>query len=80
MKHFVIINNWANEYESGTTILGVAHSIEEAKQTFNESLIEEKEYAKDRGFTIFDDCDTAFDAGEEGYYASNHTNLYIVEA
>lgn len=25
MKHYVIVNDWANEYESGTTILGVAH-------------------------------------------------------
>ena len=31
MKHYVIVNDWANEYESGTTILGVAHSMEEAK-------------------------------------------------
>lgn len=28
MKHYVIVNNWANEYESGTTILGVAHSMD----------------------------------------------------
>lgn len=56
MKHYVIVNDWANE---------------------NESLADEKQYAKEHGFTIYDDCETVFDAGEEGYYRDNHTNLYI---
>jgi hypothetical protein len=77
MNHFVIVNDWANEYEIGTTILGVVHSMEEAKEIFNESLVEEKQYAEENGFTIYDDCETVFDAGEDGYYVSNHTNLYI---
>lgn len=46
MKHYVIVNDWANEYESGTTILGVVHSMEEAKEIFNQSLADEKQYAK----------------------------------
>ena len=77
MKHFVIVNDWANEYEGGTTILGVTHSIEEAKDIFNESLDDEKRFAEEHGFIIYDDCETIFDAGEDGYYANNHTNLYI---
>ena len=77
MKHYVIVNDWANEYENGTTILGVAHSLEEAKEIFNKYLADEKQYAEDHGFEIYDDCETVFDAGEIGYYASNHTNLYI---
>ena len=77
MNHYIIVNDWANEYECGTTILGVVHSLEEAKKIFNEQLIEEKEYAERHGFEIYDDCETVFDAGENGYYVSNHTNLYI---
>lgn len=77
MGHFVIVHDWSNTYESGTTILGVAHSLEEAKEIFNQSLADEKQYAEDHGFTVFDDCETVFDAGEEEYYACNHTNLYI---
>ena len=77
MKHFAIVNDWANEYENGTTILGVAHSLEEAKEIFNKYLADEKQYAEDHGFEIYDDCETVFDAGEDGYYANNHTNLYI---
>ena len=82
MKHFVIVNDWANEYESGTTILGVTHSIEEAKDIFIESLDDVIRFAEEDGFIIYyvfyyDDCETVFDAGEDGYYANNHTNLYI---
>ena len=77
MKHYVIVNDWANNYESGTTILGVAHSMEEAKEIFNQSLADEKKYAEEHDYEIYDDCDTVFDAGEDGYYISNHTNLYI---
>ena len=77
MKHFVIVNDWANEYESGTTILGVTHSLEEAKEIFNNNLADEKHYAEENDFTIYDNCETVFDAGEEGYYSKNHTNLYI---
>ena len=77
VKHYVIVNDWANEYETGTTLLGVAHSLEEAKEIFNERLEDEKQYAAEHGFTIYNDCETVFDAGEEGYYASNHTHLYI---
>ena len=39
MKHYVIVNDWANEYESGTNVLGVTHSLEEAKE-IREELIE----------------------------------------
>ena len=77
MKHFVIVHSWASDYECGTTIIDVVHSIEEAKEIFNKSLADEKIYAEENGFTIFDDCETVFDAGENGYYSRNHTNLYI---
>lgn len=77
MKHYVVVNDWANEYENGSTILGVAHSLEEAKEIFNQNIGDERQYAEEHEFTIYDDCETVFDAGEDGYYISNHTNLYI---
>lgn len=77
MKHYVIVNDWANNYESGTTILGVAHSMEEAKEIFNASVADEREFAKAQNWEVYDDCETVFDAGEDGYYVANHTNLYI---
>ena len=77
MKHYIILNDCANEYECGTNVLGVAHSMEEAKEIFNEYVEEERRYAEEHNFEILDDCETVFDAGEDGYYVSNHTNLYI---
>lgn len=77
MKHYVVVHDWENEYEGGTTILGVTHSLEEAKEIFNAELVYEKQYAEENGFTIYDDFETVFDAGKEGYYKNNHTNLYI---
>ena len=77
MKHYVIINDWATEDESETVVLGVAHSLEEAKEIFNKRLADEKQYAEEHGFIIYDDCETVFDAGEDGYYSHNHTSLYI---
>ena len=77
MKHFVVVNDWSNDYECGVTILGVAHSLEEAKEIFNKSLVEEKQYAEEHGFTIYSDCETVFDAGEGGSYVKDHTNLFI---
>lgn len=77
MKHYVIVNEWATEDATGTTILGVTHSLEEAKEIFNAKLAEEKRYAKENNFEIYDDCETVFDAGEEGFYNNNYTKLYI---
>ena len=77
MKHFVIVHNWASDYECGTTIIDVVHSIDEAKEIFNTHLVNEKQYAEENGLTIYDNCETVFDAGEDGYYSRNHTNLYI---
>ena len=77
MKHYVIINDWATNFESGSTVLGVAHTMEEAREIFNQSYNEEKQYAEDHDWEVYDDCETVFDAGEDGYYVSNHTHLYI---
>ncbi len=77
MKHFVIVNDWTLDYECGTTILGVAHTLEEAKEIFNKSLAEERESAEDNGWEIYEDSETVFDTGASGDYIHNHTNLYI---
>lgn len=79
MKHYVIIHDWSNEYESDIVILGVTHTMEEAKTIFNNSVNEEKNYAEEWGYEIFTDCDEDFDAGEMGYYSTKHTRVYIQE-
>ena len=79
MKHYIVINDWSNEYECGVTIMAVVHSLQEAKEIFDEFIAEEKAYVEDKGWTIYENIDCDFDAGEEGYYAENHTRLYIQE-
>lgn len=80
MEHFIVINDWSNDYECGVTILGVAHSLEEAKEIFNTNVVDEKNRAEEQGYEIYADCETDFDAGEEGYYAREHTRVYIQKA
>lgn len=76
-KHYVVASHWACDYEVGCTILGVGHTLDEAKTIFNNHVIEEKEYASEQGWTVFEDKDTVFDAGVEGYYAKDHTYIFI---
>lgn len=75
--HYVVVNEWANDYEYDVSILGVAHSLEEAKKIFNNIVGEEKEYADEHGYEIFEDDDEIFDAGKYGEYIVFHTRTYI---
>ena len=80
-KHYVVLCDWAVDHmgESGVTISSVAHTLEEAKETFARVIRDEKHYAEEHGWVIYADTDTEFDAGEEGYYAAEHTHFYIQE-
>ena len=81
MKHYVVMLDWAadNMSSSGIEIVGVAHSYDEAKEIFAEAVVDEKEYAKEHGYTIYADTEAEFDAGENGYYAAEHAHFYIQE-
>lgn len=79
--HFVIINEWALDDQSETKcgVLAVAHSLEEAKATFKELVLEDIELADTRDWDVYTCTDTEFDAGLTGEYSSNHTVMKIVE-
>lgn len=77
MMHYVIVNEWMDEDKGAVSILDVVHSPEEAEIVFGKYVANEKQYAENHGFKIYEDSNTVFDAGEEGYYVSNHTRLYI---
>ena len=81
MKHYVIIFDYAIDktYSNGIEICGVTHSLDEAKEILATASADEKEYAKEHGYTIYTDTDMEFDAGEDGYYASEHAHYYIEE-
>ena len=76
-KHYVIVLDWAYDYEAAVDILGVTHTYEEAKEIFDKQLAEEKKLVEEYGYTVETEDATTFDAGEEGYWSSNHTTLYI---
>lgn len=77
--HYIVINTWSLDSagECDSSIIGVKHTLEEAKELFNQYLNDEKELARKRGWTIYADEDTMFDAGEDGNYVGNHVILYI---
>lgn len=77
MKHYVILCDWAANDCEGVDITAVAHTLEEAKAIFAEKIVEEKKYAEENDWEIFEDTDVRFDAGEEGYYAAEHAHFYI---
>lgn len=77
MKHYVVVLDWATEDDSAVDILGVKHTIDEAKEIFNLYLAEERLLAEENGYTIDEDNAMMFDAGEMGYWRDNHITLYI---
>lgn len=79
MKHYVVVLDWTKDYEGSVDILGVTHTLEEAKEIFNIHLVEERELAEENEYTIDTDSDTMFDAGEMGFWSKEHATLYIQE-
>ena len=79
MKHYVILCDWAMRDADGVSITAVAHSLEEAKEIFAQAVVDEKKYAEENGWMIYEDSDICFDAGEDGFYAAEHAHFYIEE-
>ena len=79
MKHYVVIVDWATQDDEGVDIVGVAHTIDEAKEIFQKRLIIERDLANEHEYEITDDCETLFEAGEMGYWRDDHIILYIEE-
>lgn len=78
MRHYVVLFDYMLDCMEGSVcVLGVVHTLEEAKQIFNENVKAEKEYANENGYEIYNDTDTDFDAGENGHWCENHTHLWI---
>ena len=79
MKHYVVILDWAIESDEAVTILGVTHTLEEAKQIFNEYLLEQKGYTEEYGYEVYEDTNVTYKAGISGEWRTEHTALYIEE-
>lgn len=79
MEHYVVVLDWANNDAEAVAILGVAHTLDDAKAIFAEYVTEEKELAKNHEWEVESDTDVKFEAYESGYYAVAHTVLWIQE-
>lgn len=76
-NHYVVVLDWAVEDDEAVTILGVVHTLEDAKKIFNENLPEQKGYTEEYGYEVYTDTDTRYEAGVSGYWRTEHTALYI---
>ena len=79
MSHFVVVIDWTSEGDNGCNVLGVEHSLEKAKEIFDEAVEAEKDFVENNGWEIYEDNDCEFDAGENGYYVDNHSRVFIQE-
>lgn len=78
MTYFVIYAEWSYDYMSGHSIAGVYKNFDNAVQAMKERVdycerIEAKEY----DFEIYEDSQTCFDAGIDGYYSRDHVCVMI---
>lgn len=79
MKHFIVLVDWALDGDEEVIVVGVTHTLEEAKELFNKQVVKEKEFAKNNYWPIVTDDDDLFEAYPKGYYTTEHTVLYIKE-
>lgn len=76
-SHYVIVLDWATEDDSDVQIVGVFHTLDDAKEKFEKYVIEEKQLVRDNGYVISEDNGMVLDAGIMGYWRDNHITLYI---
>ena len=76
-NHYVVVLDWAVEDDEAVTILGVTHTLEDAKKIFNEYLPEQKGYTEEYGYEVYEDTDVRYEAGVSGHWRTEHVALYI---
>ena len=80
MKVYVVLARWCVEFENATCICGVYTNEEKAKAKLKERVdVEERDYAEEHGWTIYEDTDLCFDAGLDGEYCMNNICVSIEE-
>lgn len=81
MKHYVVLYDVAIDGIGldETHVIGISHTLEKAKAILADSAADEKEYAAEHGWAIYADNEDEFDAGEDGFYATEHAHYYIEE-
>lgn len=79
-KYYCVVYEYAVDSDCGVEIIKVCLSREEAREVLKEHSFDEREYAKgSSNWEIFEDSADEFDAGERGFYASEHARYFISE-
>lgn len=79
-KHWVVLAEWCVDYEAGHHIVGVFHSKKEAIDCLRHRVnIDDRLLAEEYGYEIYEDTDTNFDSGKEGYYIHDHIAVSVIE-
>ena len=68
MSHYVVVFFWNNKEGMDTEIIGVCHTLDEAKETFKKYVEAEIPYTKEDGYKIIQHTDVIFEAGNENGY------------
>ena len=76
-SHYVVVLDWETEDDSDVQILGVAHTLDDAKIIFDKYVKEQKKIAADNGYDTDEDTGVVFCAGILGYWRTNHISLFI---
>lgn len=77
VEHYVVLLDWAIDYEGGVEVVGVAHNEDEAKKIFAECVEKERINARNKNFTIAEDTEDYFDSGQDGYWERKHITVSI---
>ncbi len=76
--HYLIINDYRYDYEGEVRVLGVVHSLKEAKEIFQKFLVGERKDAQEHGHDkVIEDTESCFIAEYEEEWSGNYTKLYI---
>ena len=81
MKHYVVLFDWALylALASGTDIVGIAHSLEKAKEILATASADEKAYAKKHDWEVLINSDVEFSARDISDGNNEYAHFYIKE-
>lgn len=76
-EHYLVILDWATDWDSGIEVVGVAHNDNEAKEIFVNCVKKERINARNKNFTIAKDTEDYFDSGKNGFWEREHITVSI---
>lgn len=76
-KHYMVCLDATIDDEHEFKIIGVYHTPEKAKEVFEAQKVKEQENVEDNNLDVIEEDDTCFSAYLDGYYDSDHIDIFI---